>query len=90
MNDTAVTELATQMMIAAAKLAAPTLITALVVGFAISLIQAVTQLQDSTLSFVPKIIAVAVALLFSANWMLHELVTFTEQTFAMLPTLLSG
>ena len=54
MTDAAVTELALQMMIAGAKLSAPMLITALVVGFAVSLFQAVTQLQDSTLAFVPK------------------------------------
>ena len=89
MTDTAITELALQMMIAAAKLSAPVLITALVVGFAVSLLQAVTQLQDATLSFVPKIIAVAIALLISGNWMLHELVSFTELAYSMLPTLLA-
>ncbi len=88
MTDAAVTELALQMMIAGAKLSAPMLITALVVGFAVSLFQAVTQLQDSTLAFVPKIIAVGIALLVSGNWMLQELISFTQMAFGMLPTLL--
>jgi flagellar biosynthesis protein FliQ len=88
MTDAAVTELALQMMIAGAKLAAPMLITALVVGFAVSLFQAVTQLQDSTLAFVPKIIAVGIVLLLAGNWMLQELVSFTKLAFGMLPTLL--
>jgi flagellar biosynthetic protein FliQ len=88
MTDAAVTELALQMMIAGAKLSAPMLITALVVGFAVSLFQAVTQLQDSTLAFVPKIIAVGIALLLSGNWMLQELISFTKLAFGMLPTLL--
>ena len=89
MNDAAVTELVLQMMIAGAKLAAPMLLTALAVGFAVSLLQAVTQLQDSTLSFVPKIIAVGIALLIAGNWMLHELVSFTQLVFGMLPSLLA-
>jgi len=88
-NDAAVTELVLQMMIAGAKLAAPMLLTALAVGFAVSLLQAVTQLQDSTLSFVPKIIAVGIALLIAGNWMLHELVSFTQLVFGMLPSLLA-
>jgi flagellar biosynthetic protein FliQ len=90
MTDTSVTEIALQMMIATAKLSAPMLITALVVGFAISLLQAVTQLQDQTLSFVPKIVAVGVALLVCGNWMLHEMVSFTQQLFELLPQLLAG
>ena len=88
MTDAAVTELALQMMIAGAKLSAPMLLTALVVGFAVSLFQAVTQLQDSTLAFVPKILAVGIALLLSGNWMLQELISFTKLAFGMLPTLL--
>lgn len=88
MTDAAVTELALQMMIAGAKLSAPMLITALVVGFAVSLFQAVTQLQDSTLAFVPKILAVGIALLLSGNWMLQELISFTKLAFSMLPSLL--
>lgn len=90
MTDATVTEIVLQMMIVGAKLAAPMLITALVVGFAVSLMQAVTQLQDSTLSFVPKIIAVAIALLVSGNWMMQELVSFTQEMFALLPQLLAG
>ena len=88
MTDAAVTELALQMMIAGAKLSAPMLLTALVVGFAVSLFQAVTQLQDSTLAFVTKILAVGIALLLSGNWMLQELISFTKLAFSMLPTLL--
>jgi flagellar biosynthesis protein FliQ len=90
MTDTAVTGIVVQMMIVGAKLAAPMLITALLVGIIVSLFQAVTQLQDSTLSAVPKMIAVAIALVVSGNWMLNELVSFTEQMFALVPQLVSG
>jgi flagellar biosynthetic protein FliQ len=68
--------------------AAPVLLTALLVGFAISLFQAATQIQEQTLSFVPKVIAVAIALLVSGNWVLSEMVTFTQSLFDMLPSLL--
>jgi flagellar biosynthetic protein FliQ len=90
MTDTSVIEIAMQAMIISAKLGAPILVTALAVGFGISLFQAATQIQEVTLSFVPKIIAVAVVVLLSGNWMLHELVSFTRQLFEMLPRLLGG
>ena len=88
MTDTDVTEIATQTMLVAAKVAAPILLTALLVGFMISLFQAATQIQEQTLSFVPKMIAVAIALLVTGNWVLSELISFTHQLFDMLPRLL--
>jgi flagellar biosynthetic protein FliQ len=89
-TDTAVIELAMQAMLIAAKLAAPILITSLVVGFGISLFQSVTQIQEVTLSFVPKMIGVGVAVIASGNWMLHELTAFTFDLFDKLPQLLNG
>jgi flagellar biosynthesis protein FliQ len=88
MTDTDVTEIATQTMLVGAKVAAPILLTALLVGFMISLFQAATQIQEQTLSFVPKMIAVAIALLVTGNWVLSELISFTHQLFDMLPRLL--
>jgi flagellar biosynthetic protein FliQ len=88
MTDADVTQIAVQTMVLAAKVAAPILLTALIVGFAISLFQAATQIQEPTLSFVPKVIAVSVALLLTGNWTLSELVSFTHQLFDMLPHLL--
>jgi flagellar biosynthetic protein FliQ len=49
----------------------------------------VTQIQEVTLSFVPKAIGVGVAVLVSGNWMLHEMITFTQQMYAHIPALLS-
>ena len=89
MTDTMITELAMQAMMIAAKMAAPILVTALVIGFAISLFQSVTQIQEATLSFVPKAVATGAALLFSGNWMLHEMVAYTTQLFERIPQLLS-
>ena len=88
MDDAQITDIAVQTMIVAAKVAAPILLTALLVGFAISLFQAATQIQEPTLYFVPKVIAVAIALLVTGNWVLSELVTFTQGLFDSLPRLL--
>ena len=89
MTDTQIVELGLQAMTVAAKLCAPVLLTALLVGFAISLFQSVTQIQEATLSFVPKAVAVGAALLFAGNWMLHEMVTYTSQLFEKLPQLIA-
>jgi len=88
MSDADVTEIAVQTMMVAAKIAAPILLTALLVGFLISLFQAATQIQEPTLSFVPKIIAVSIALLVTGNWVLSEMVSYTQGLFEMLPSLL--
>ena len=81
-------QIALQAMTITAKMCAPILVTALLIGFAISLFQSVTQIQEVTLSFVPKMVGVGVALLLTGNWMLHEMVTFTTQLFERIPTLL--
>jgi len=65
----------------------PMLAVALVVGIAISLFQAVTQIQEMTLTFVPKIIAVFAAMIIAAPWMTERMVTFTRDIFNMIPTL---
>ena len=79
-----------QALICAAQLAAPVLLTALGVGFAISLLQSITQIQEVTLSFVPKAMAVAVVLVVAGHWMITEIVSFTQDIFARIPSLLGG
>ncbi len=90
MDTAAVLDIGLDALILTAKLAAPVLVTALVVGFAVSLVQSVTQIQEVTLSFVPKAIAAAVALLVCGNWMISELVSFTQELFDRIPSLLGG
>ncbi|MEV1289860.1 flagellar biosynthesis protein FliQ [Micromonospora sp. NPDC049679] len=90
MTDTQVLHIGLQAMTMTAKLGAPILLTALLIGFTISLFQSVTQIQEATLSFVPKAIGIAVALLFSGNWMLHELISFTTSLFDQIPRLLGS
>ncbi len=90
MDAASVLDLAQDALLVAAKLGAPVLVTALVVGFAISLVQSITQIQEVTLSFVPKAVAVAVALLVCGQWMIAEMVTFTTDLFARIPSLVGG
>ncbi len=90
MDSSAVLDIGLQALIVAGKLAAPMLITALVVGFAISLFQSITQIQEVTLSFVPKAIAVSLALLITGHWMIAEIVSFTHAMFDKIPALLGG
>ena len=87
MSDTAVLEIALQAILIAAKLCAPILLVTLAVGFGISLLQSVTQIQEVTLTFVPKLAAVALVLLFAGNWMLAEMVSFTKGLYEMIPQL---
>jgi flagellar biosynthetic protein FliQ len=88
MTPEAALDIGAQGLIIAAKLAAPLLVTALVVGFAISLLQSITQVQEVTLSFVPKAIAVGIALLVAGNWMIAEIISFTNDMFERIPMLL--
>ena len=57
----------------------------LAVGLLIAIFQATTQIQEMTLTFVPKILIVLLALLFFANWMLDRLITFTSNTITQIP-----
>jgi flagellar biosynthesis protein FliQ len=90
MDSSAVLDIGMQALLVAGKLSAPILVTALVVGFAISLLQSITQIQEVTLAFVPKAVAVAIALVVAGDWMISEIVQFTNQMFDKIPTLLGG
>jgi flagellar biosynthetic protein FliQ len=90
MTDTAIVHLGLQAMLIAFELAAPTLLTALLIGFTVSLFQSATQIQEITLSFVPKAIGVGLALLLSGSWMMHSMITFTQQLFSQIPSLINS
>ena len=66
-------------------MSAPALLAGLVVGVAISLFQAVTQIQEMTLVFVPKIVAVMITLVIVLPWMINLLVAFTHNLFTNIP-----
>ena len=87
MSDADVTQIAAQTMMVAAKVAAPVLLTALLVGFAISLFQAATQIQDQTLAFVPKLVVVLIVLVAMGPVLGSSLVRFTQAMFAAIPSM---
>lgn len=78
-------EVGRQAMLVGLQVALPILLTALVVGLLVSIFQAVTQIQEMTLQFVPKIVAVGLVLLFAGSWMLMRLVEFTTHVLTTLP-----
>ncbi|MBV7272207.1 flagellar biosynthesis protein FliQ [Clostridium thailandense] len=63
---------------------APILLVSIVVGLIISILQATTQIQEQTLTFVPKILAGALIGLITGSWMLHQLVSFTTRIFTYI------
>lgn len=75
-------------LLTAAKVSAPVLIATLVVGLLLSVVQSATQIQESTLTFLPKLAAAAVVLVLTGAWTLRVLVGFTRQLFDLVPTLL--
>ena len=81
------TRLAAESLYLVLLVSAPALGVALVVGFALGLLQAVTQVQEQTLAFVPKLVAVALALAVAAPWMSGELVRFTDTLWRAIPQL---
>jgi flagellar biosynthetic protein FliQ len=77
-------------LLTATKLAGPILITTLVVGLALSVLQSATQIQESTLTFVPKLGIAAVVLVVTGAWSLGVLTGFTREIFAMIPELVAS
>ncbi|HRD71005.1 MAG TPA: flagellar biosynthesis protein FliQ [Legionella sp.] len=83
-NDLAI-YLSKQLLWHALLIASPVIIVALISGLVISILQVVTQIQDSTLSFVPKILAVMLMLMLCGEWMLHSLIDFSQHLFTSIP-----
>jgi flagellar biosynthesis protein FliQ len=84
MNATFVMGLGAQVMWLVVKLTGPILLIGLVIGLLVSVFQATTQIQEQTLAFVPKIIAVIIAFLFFGPWMLATVLNFTASIFGNL------
>lgn len=87
MNQDTVVNLASQAMSVSLKVAGPLLLTALVVGLVVSIFQAVTQIQEQSLSLIPKIIAVAGVMIVLGPWMLGQLVSYTAALFTSIPSM---
>ncbi|MBN2691700.1 MAG: flagellar biosynthesis protein FliQ [Burkholderiaceae bacterium] len=90
MTPETITTLAQQALWVTFLVALPLLGVALVVGLLVSLIQAATQLNEMTLSFVPKVVAMGLAAVLAGPWMLHVMMDFTIRLFESIPHLLNG
>ncbi|MCC6598342.1 MAG: flagellar biosynthesis protein FliQ [Alphaproteobacteria bacterium] len=79
MDESVVLELAQEALLICIQIGAPALVVGLVVGVAIALVQALTQIQEITLVFVPKILAIFLTLMVFLPWMMNVLVIFMEE-----------
>jgi flagellar biosynthesis protein FliQ len=88
MNQDTVINLATQAMMLALKIAGPVLLLGLIVGLLVSIFQAVTSIQEQSLSFIPKIVGVAVLIVVLGPWMLGQLVSYAQNLYLAIPSLI--
>lgn len=89
MTQTLVLQLSRQALFEALALAGPLLAVALIVGLIVSIIQAVTSIQEQTLSFVPKLFAVGATFLFLLSWMLDRMIRYTAALLQSIPGIAS-
>ena len=90
MNQDTVVSIVTHAMEVGLKVSLPILLVGLIVGLVISVFQAVTQIQEQTLSFIPKIAGLAVVLVVAGPWMLGQLLNWTEELYGQIPKLVGG
>lgn len=90
MTSQQVIDIGTRALIVCAKVAGPFLIVVLAIGVVVGLLQSVTQLQEPTLTFVPKLVGAAIVIAISGNWMLATLVSFGQDLMASVPSLLGS
>lgn len=90
MSETDVLHIAQQAIVITFKLCAPILIVSLAIGVFISLVQAVTSVQEMTLAFVPKLAGIALVIVVSGGWMLSQLTTYSRELFESIPRLVNG
>ena len=88
MSHAFVVDLARNAIMLALLIAGPMLVVALLVGLTVSVLQAVTQIQEQTLAFVPKLVGVSLVFLFALPWMLQLLVRYTTELFRSLPSMM--
>jgi len=77
------------MLMTALLIAAPMLVVALAVGLVVSVIQAVTQVQEQTISFVPKLVAVGATFIIALPWIIQIMVKYTTELFRSIPGMVS-
>jgi flagellar biosynthesis protein FliQ len=89
MSHALVVDLARNAIMLALLISGPMLVVALLVGLTVSVLQAVTQIQEQTLAFVPKLVGVSAVFLLALPWILQLLVKYTTELFRSLPSLMS-
>ncbi|MDB4878201.1 MAG: flagellar biosynthetic protein FliQ [Gemmatimonadetes bacterium] len=89
MSHTLVVDLARNAIMLALLISGPMLVVALIIGLTVSVLQAVTQIQEQTLAFVPKLVGVSAVFLLALPWVLQLLVKYTTELFRSLPSLIS-
>jgi flagellar biosynthesis protein FliQ len=89
MSHALVVDLARNAIMLSLLIAGPMLLVALLVGLTVSVLQAVTQIQEQTLAFVPKLVGVGVVFLLALPWVLQLMVKYTTELFRSLPSLIS-
>ncbi len=87
MTESTVIHLATQALIVTIKVSGPFLIAGLVVGLLISVFQAVTQIQEQTLTFIPKMLVTGVVILLAGPWMMDQMVSYTVALYTSIPSM---
>ncbi len=90
MTQDTVISLALEAMSITMKLGLPLLLAGLLVGLAVSVFQAVTQIQEQTLAFIPKLMAMALVIVVGGPWMLREIISYTRELYAAIPNLVGG
>jgi flagellar biosynthetic protein FliQ len=90
MDNTFVVEITNQAIKVTMMLAAPMLIGALVVGILVSLFQAVTQINEQTLSFIPKALVIVISLVMLSPWMMDTITSFTHDLYVSIPSVVMG
>ncbi|MGV3710135.1 MAG: flagellar biosynthesis protein FliQ [Gemmatimonas sp.] len=89
MSHQLVIDLCREAIVTALTVSAPLLLIALVVGLLVSILQSVTQIQEQTLTFVPKLVLVGGAFIIGLPWLLQILAKYTTQLFHMIPSVVS-
>jgi flagellar biosynthesis protein FliQ len=87
MSQDSVVSICVSAMELALKVALPLLLVALVIGLIVSVFQAVTQIQEQTLTFIPKIVGLAVVMVVLGPWMLGQLISWTQELYGQIPNL---
>jgi flagellar biosynthetic protein FliQ len=90
MNPQDAVDLGRDAIITALIVGAPILLTGVVIGLLIGLVQALTQIQDQTISFVPKILATVVVLAFCLPWLVQRMIEYSEDLIGNIPKIVMG